>query len=97
VEGDDLNEPLSDCVRGIVDGHIVLSRELAHCGHFPAIDIGASVSRIASQITSLAQQKQAQKLRKLWTTYTQSQELVRLGAYNAGSDAILDEAISKTK
>jgi len=95
VEGDDLSEPLSDCVRGIVDGHIVLSRDLANNAHFPAIDIGASVSRVMPQLVSNDHLKLASDLRKLWASYQNNQDLLKIGAYQAGADKLLDVAISK--
>jgi len=95
VEGDDLNEPLSDCVRGIVDGHIVLSRDLANQGHFPAIDIGASISRVMPQLVSREHYQAALKMRQLWSAYQQNHDLIKLGAYVAGRDSLVDEAIYK--
>ena len=93
VEVDDFNEPICDAVRGIVDGHIILSRELGAAGHYPAIDVLQSVSRLANQISTPQQKASARKLREAMASYHRSQDLVRLGAYAAGTDALLDSAI----
>src|SRR4051812_25283627 len=93
VEGDDFNEPICDAVRGILDGHIILSRELGAAGHYPAIDILHSVSRLASQIAPPDQKKAAQKIREALAAYHRSEDLINLGAYIAGSNPVLDSAI----
>ncbi len=95
VEGDDTNEPISDTVRGILDGHIVLSRKIAMRNHYPAIDILESVSRLMSQITDKNQQEAASKLRNLMSVYNSNYDLVSIGAYKQGTNPKLDEAISK--
>jgi FliI/YscN family ATPase len=93
VEGDDLNEPITDTARGILDGHIVLSRQLGSAGHYPAIDILASISRVVSQVASPEQIKDSRKVREALATYQQSEDLISLGAYVAGSNAKLDSSI----
>ena len=95
VEGDDTNEPISDMVRGILDGHIVLSRKLANSNHFPAIDINASISRLMSTIATPEHKKLAGDLRDLYSLYTQNEDLISIGAYKAGTNHRLDYAISK--
>jgi FliI/YscN family ATPase len=93
VEGDDFNEPISDAVRGILDGHIILSRRMAAGGHYPAIDILQSVSRLTSKIATADQKKAAQKIREALAAYDQAEDLIQLGAYAAGSNPRLDAAI----
>jgi flagellar biosynthesis/type III secretory pathway ATPase len=93
VEGDDFNEPICDAVRGILDGHIILSRELGASGHYPAIDILHSVSRLASQISTPDQKKSAQKIREALASYQRAEDLINLGAYASGSNPTLDSAI----
>ena len=93
VEGDDFNEPICDAVRAILDGHIVLSRQLASEGHYPAIDILNSVSRLTSQIATPPQQDAARRLRQALAVYRDSQDLIQLGAYVAGSNPVLDSSI----
>ncbi|MBW2732833.1 MAG: FliI/YscN family ATPase [Deltaproteobacteria bacterium] len=95
VEGGDMEEPVADEVRGILDGHIVLSRELGQRGHFPAIDVLQSISRVMTQIVSPEQQKEAMELRGLLATYERQRDLIVLGAYQQGSDATTDRAIAK--
>ncbi len=95
VEGDDTNEPISDTVRGILDGHIVLSRQLANENHFPAIDIGASISRLMVEIVSKEHQTDASRLRNLLGLYQKNADLISIGAYKRGTNAALDEAVSK--
>ena len=95
VEGDDVNEPISDTVRGIIDGHIVLTRELAMKNHFPAIDILASISRLMNDIVDEKHLKLAGEMRNLLSTYTTNADLINIGAYKKGSDPKIDEAISK--
>jgi FliI/YscN family ATPase len=93
VEGDDFNEPIADAVRAILDGHIVLSRELGARGHYPAIDILSSVSRLAGRVSSPQQREAARKVREGLAAYRQSEDLINLGAYVAGSNGSLDSAI----
>lgn len=93
VEGDDMNEPIADAVRATLDGHIVLARHLAAVGHFPAIDVLSSVSRLAPQVTDRKQWEAARKLREALATYQQSEDLIQLGAYAAGTNPRLDAAI----
>jgi len=93
VEGDDFNEPVCDAVRAILDGHIILSRELGAAGHYPAIDVLQSVSRLASQVATPGQKVWSQKVREAMAAYQRAQDLILLGAYTAGSNAKLDAAI----
>ncbi len=93
VEGDDFNEPIADAARAILDGHIVLSRELGAMGHYPAIDILNSVSRLAGRVATPEQREAARKIREILAAYQQSEDLINLGAYAAGSNARLDSAI----
>lgn len=93
VEGDDFNEPICDAVRGILDGHIILSRELAAAGHYPAIDVLNSVSRLAVKINTAEQWKAAQKIREAMATYHRSEDLIQLGAHVAGVNPKLDASI----
>ncbi|HPT67250.1 MAG TPA: flagellar protein export ATPase FliI [Bacillota bacterium] len=93
VEGDDMNEPVADAVRGILDGHIVLSRALAHENHYPAIDILASVSRLMNELATEEHKQAASKLREILATYRNSEDLINIGAYVAGSNPRIDEAI----
>ncbi|MEC7947492.1 MAG: FliI/YscN family ATPase [Myxococcota bacterium] len=93
VEGDDMDDPVADTVRGIVDGHIVLSRKLASHGHYPAIDILQSVSRTMPSTVSPEQVAWANRVRALIATYRENEELIRLGAYKAGTDPEVDAAI----
>lgn len=93
VEGDDFNEPICDAVRGILDGHLILSRELGTSGHYPAIDVLESVSRLASRLTGPEEQAAARRIRESMAIIRQSQDLINLGAYVAGSNPRLDAAI----
>lgn len=95
VEGDDTNEPISDTVRGIIDGHIILSRKVAAQNHYPAIAIQESVSRLMSEIASPEHKAAAAKLRNLMATYNANYDLVSIGAYKKGTNRALDEAIRK--
>jgi flagellum-specific ATP synthase len=94
VDGDDMNEPIADAVRGILDGHIVLSRQLAHAGHYPAIDVLASVSRLVGEITTPEARSAATEVRKLMATYKEKADLIAIGAYQPGSDPQIDAAIT---
>lgn len=93
AEGDDQNDPIVDAARAILDGHIVLSRWLAEEGHYPAIDVEASISRAMQQVTSSEHQALARRLRQLYSTYQQNRDLISVGAYREGSDPRIDEAI----
>jgi flagellum-specific ATP synthase len=95
VEGDDTNEPIADMVRGILDGHIVLSRRLANENHFPAIDVNASISRLMSTIADPEHQKLASSLRDILSIYEKNLDLISIGAYKSGTNPRLDYAISK--
>lgn len=94
VEGDDMNEPVADTVRGILDGHFVLSRHLAAKYHYPSVDVSASVSRVMPQIVSQEHYEAAGRIRELLATYEESQDLVNIGAYKAGSNPRVDWALS---
>jgi flagellum-specific ATP synthase len=93
VDGDDMNEPIADAVRGILDGHIVLHRNLANKGHFPAIDVLSSVSRVMNGIVSEEQQEAAEQLKRLLSVYRESEDLINIGAYQRGSNTEIDKAI----
>ncbi|HTP63772.1 MAG TPA: flagellar protein export ATPase FliI [Geobacteraceae bacterium] len=95
VEGDDFNEPISDAMRSILDGHIVLSRDLAARSIYPAIDILASTSRVMNSVTDKIHQRFAAKFRETLAVYRQSEDLINIGAYKAGSNPRIDHAISK--
>ncbi len=97
VEGDDVNEPISDTVRGIIDGHIVLSRRIAARNHYPAIDILGSVSRLMNDIVTPEQKAVANKLRNLMSVHEENYDLVSIGAYKSGSNPELDEALTHIK
>lgn len=93
VEGDDFNEPIADAVRSILDGHIVLSRDLGSAGHYPAIDILNSVSRLTGDLASPQQKEAATKLREAMATYRRTEDLIQLGAYVSGSNPKVDSAV----
>ena len=93
VEGDDFNEPISDAVRGILDGHLMLSREMASGGHYPAIDVLSSISRLTPQVASREHLSHIHKLREALAQYRNAEDLIQLGAYAAGSNPKLDAAI----
>lgn len=93
VDGDDFNEPIADTVRGILDGHIVLSRQLAHKNHYPAIDILNSISRLMKEISSEEQIAAASKARDILANYKEAEELINIGAYEEGSNKDIDTAI----
>ena len=95
VDGDDFNEPITDTARGILDGHIVLSRKLANKGHYPAIDVLASISRVMSNIATSEHKKLATEIKKQMAVYKESEDLINVGAYNKGSSAEIDQAIEK--
>jgi flagellum-specific ATP synthase len=94
VDGDDMNEPVADAVRGILDGHIVLSRKLAHEGHYPAIDVLQSVSRTMGRVAEPAHVSAAEQARRLMADYREAEDLIRIGAYVKGSDARVDRAVA---
>lgn len=93
AEGDDQNDPIADAARAILDGHIVLSRRLAESGHYPAIDIEASISRAMNDITDKEHQDAARAFKQLYSLYRQNQDLINVGAYERGSDERIDAAI----
>jgi flagellum-specific ATP synthase len=92
VEGDDMNEPIADTVRSTVDGHIVLSRNLAHKGHYPAIDVLASLSRVMGNIVDREHLDSAKKLIEVISIYREAEDLINIGAYVDGSDPRIDYA-----
>jgi flagellum-specific ATP synthase len=94
VDGDDHNEPIADAARSILDGHVVLTRELATAGHFPSIDVLASISRVASRVTSPAQREAATRLRQVLAARRRAQDLLDVGAYAAGSNPLVDAAVA---
>ncbi len=95
VDGDDFNEPITDTARGVLDGHIILSRSLGAKGHYPAIDVLMSISRVMSSIVSPEQKKLASRLKMIMATYNESEDLINIGAYKAGANKNIDYAISK--
>lgn len=94
TEGDDHNDPIADAARAILDGHIVLARRLADAGHYPAVDVEASISRAMNDITSAAQQESARRFKQIYAAYRENHDLINVGAYVPGSDARVDEAIA---
>jgi flagellum-specific ATP synthase len=94
VDGDDMNEPIADAVRSILDGHVVLTRSLAHAGHYPAIDVLQSVSRLIGEIVSPELERAGQQLRAALAVLREKEDLVAIGAYQPGSDPALDTALS---
>jgi flagellum-specific ATP synthase len=95
ADGGDLDDPVVDAARAIVDGHIILSRSLAEAGIYPAIDIGRSLSRTMADTVDSAQREAAMQFRRLWSVHEENRDLILMGAYAAGSDALLDEAVSR--
>ncbi len=93
VEGDDFNEPISDTARSILDGHIMLSRDLAHKNHYPAVDVLESISRVMKEVTTKEHIKAAGKIRNLLAAYKKNEDLINIGAYVNGSDPVTDKAI----
>jgi len=93
-EGDDMQDPIADAARAILDGHIVLSRELADSGHYPAIDIEKSISRVMPQVVSETHMQQARVLKQVYSMYQQNKDMITLGAYQKGTDQMLDQAIN---
>ena len=94
-EGDDQQDPIADAARGVLDGHFVLSRRLAEEGHYPAIDIEASISRVMPQVVEAEHLRDAQRFKQLWSRYQQSRDLISVGAYVAGGDPETDLAIAR--
>jgi flagellum-specific ATP synthase len=95
VEGDDLNEPIADTARSLLDGHVVLARRLASEGQYPAIDVLASISRVMIDIVSREQQARANRVRSWLSTYREAEDLIQIGAYAAGASPVVDEAIAR--
>lgn len=94
VDGDDLSDPIADAVRGILDGHIVLDRKLANKGHYPAINVLASISRLMKEIVTKEQQEAALQFIRLLSTYTEAEDLINIGAYKKGSNSEIDRALA---
>jgi flagellum-specific ATP synthase len=94
VDGDDMNEPIADAVRSILDGHIVLTRELAHASHYPAIDVLQSVSRLVGEVVSPQVRAAGQAVRHLMAAYREKEDLIAIGAYQTGTDPTVDAAIA---
>ncbi len=93
VDGDDMNEPIADTVRGILDGHIVLNRKIAHKNRYPAVDVLQSVSRVFTEICTKQHQEAAKKLRAVLATYAENEDLINIGAYQKGASPKVDYAI----
>ena len=94
TEGDDLQDPIADASRAILDGHIVLSRQLADSGHYPAVDIEGSISRVMPMVTSREHQDLARQLKQMYSLYQQNKDLIAIGAYTKGNDPRIDQAIN---
>jgi len=94
TEGDDLQDPIADAARAILDGHIVLSRDLADSGHYPAVDIEGSISRVMPMVTSEEHQHLARELKQVYSLYQQNKDLISIGAYSKGNDPRIDQAIT---
>jgi flagellum-specific ATP synthase len=94
TEGDDQQDPIADAARAILDGHVVLSRELAEAGHYPAIDVEASISRAMNEITAREHQDAARWFKQLYSVYRQHRDLINIGAYQRGADPLVDEAVA---
>jgi flagellum-specific ATP synthase len=90
-----MNEPIADAVRSILDGHVVLSRHLAHAGHYPAVDVLQSVSRLIGEVVSPEVRSAGMRLRKLLAAYRDKEDLIAIGAYQQGTDPVVDEAVAK--
>jgi flagellum-specific ATP synthase len=93
VEGDDMNEPIADSARSILDGHVVLTRRLATSGHFPSIDVLESISRVVTAVTTAEQREDATMLRRLLAAHRDARDLIEIGAYVAGSNPLVDTAL----
>ena len=94
TEGDDQQDPIADSARAILDGHVVLSRRLAEAGHYPAIDIEASISRAMTELIAPSHYKKVQRFKQLLSAWQRNRDLISVGAYAAGSDPLLDKAIT---
>ncbi|MBT1450823.1 flagellar protein export ATPase FliI [Glaciecola sp. XM2] len=94
TEGDDLQDPIADAARAILDGHVVLSRSLAESGHYPAVDIEASISRVMPQVVTPEHQENARNIKRVYSAYQQNKDLINLGAYARGSDPTIDLSIA---
>ncbi len=94
VENDDLNDPVADSARSLLDGHIVLSRKLADRGHYPAVDILASISRLMPAVVSDEHKAAARKLKEIYATYADAEDLINIGAFAPGSNRRIDGAIA---
>src|SRR6185503_613418 len=94
LDADDPNEPVADTLRGLLDGHVFLSRELAHRGHYPAIDVLASLSRLMSSVASEKHRALAQTMRETLAQWREGRDLVEIGAYRAGTNERLDRALA---
>jgi flagellum-specific ATP synthase len=94
VDGDDMNEPIADAVRSILDGHVVLSRDLAHAGHYPAVDVLASVSRLVGEVVTSEVRSAGDDVRRLMAAYREKSDLIAIGAYQQGADPVTDAAIA---
>ena len=97
VDGDDMNESITDTARSILDGHIMLDRKLAHKNHYPAIDVLQSISRVMSAIATKEHKAVAGKLRNVLATYSEAEDLINIGAYKNGSNPDIDYAIKKIR
>ena len=95
VEADDLNDPVADNARGVLDGHVVLSRRLAQRGHYPSIEVTESISRVMDKVVAPEHRADATRLRAILASYRDNEELINLGAYARGSNADVDEALEK--
>lgn len=93
TEGDDMQDPIADAARAILDGHVVLSRELSESGHYPAVDIEASISRVMPMVTSEEHQELARQLKQVYSLYQQNKDLISIGAYSKGNDPRIDQSI----
>jgi flagellum-specific ATP synthase len=96
VEGGDLEEPVADEVRGLLDGHLILTRELAELGHYPALDVPRSISRMSGRVTDRARQEVARKIRSWLAARSSARDLLRMGAVTPGADPLLDEAVARS-
>ena len=95
TEGDDQQEPIADAARAILDGHIVLTRRIADAGQYPAIDVEVSVSRVMQEITDAPWRERIRKLKRLMAAYNTQRDLIAIGAYQRGSDPLVDEALAR--
>ena len=93
VDGDDMNEPIADAVRSILDGHVVLSRKFATAGHFPTVDVLDSISRVVPAITTAEQRSLATELRRLLAAHRDAKDLIEIGAYVRGTNPLVDRAL----